>query len=412
MPKPIHDIGQICKLDKWETFINGQPFDTFKQLRAEAPIYWHEEDLDFEPGFWAITKHEDIIKVSKDPKTFSSAVGGHLMTMGDPEVVDPTAVAAIIGNMIGMDPPEHQIYRKMVAPSFTPKSIRNLEDGMRNKVRELLDKVADKKDFNFVTEISEQLPLWVLCEMMGIEESERPKIRDLVNNLTDASIQQDPEKGMQVWFNYMELFKMGRDMIEERRKNPTDDLMSVVANTQVEGDQLPAELLDGFFLLMVIAGNETTRNTITGGLMALTDNPAERQKLIDDPSLIANATDEMLRWVTSVIYFRRTATKDTSIRGQDIKKGDKVVMWYGSANRDEDIFEDGHLFQVDRPNAKKHLAFGAGEHLCLGNRLGHMQIRVLFEELLLRFPDIKYVEDPVRIPSNFLAGISELKVRI
>ena len=412
MPKPIHDIGQICKLDKWETFINGQPFDTFKQLRAEAPIYWHEEDLDFEPGFWALTKHEDIIKVSKDPKTFSSAVGGHLMTMGDPEVVDPAAVAAIIGNMIGMDPPEHQIYRKMVAPSFTPKSIRNLEDGMRNKVRELLDKVADKKDFNFVTEISEQLPLWVLCEMMGIEESERPKIRDLVNNLTDASIQQDPEKSMQVWFNYMELFKMGRDMIEERRKNPTDDLMSVVANTQVEGDQLPAELLDGFFLLMVIAGNETTRNTITGGLMALTDNPAERQKLIDDPSLIANATDEMLRWVTSVIYFRRTATKDTSIRGQDIKKGDKVVMWYGSANRDEEIFEDGHLFQVDRPNARKHLAFGAGEHLCLGNRLGHMQIRVLFEELLQRFPDIKYVEDPVRIPSNFLAGISELKVRI
>ena len=412
MPKPIHDIGQICKLDKWETFINGQPFDTFKQLRAEAPIYWHEEDLDFEPGFWALTKHEDIIKVSKDPITFSSAVGGHLMTMGDPEVVDPAAVAAIIGNMIGMDPPEHQIYRKMVAPSFTPKSIRNLEDGMRNKVRELLDKVADKKDFNFVTGISEQLPLWVLCEMMGIEESERPKIRDLVNNLTDASIQQDPEKSMQVWFNYMELFKMGREMIEERRKNPTDDLMSVVANTQVEGDQLPAELLDGFFLLMVIAGNETTRNTITGGLMALTDYPAERQKLIDDPSLIANATDEMLRWVTSVIYFRRTATKDTSIRGQDIKKGDKVVMWYGSANRDEDIFEDGHLFQVDRPNAKKHLAFGAGEHLCLGNRLGHMQIRVLFEELLLRFPDIKYIEDPIRVPSNFLAGISELKVRI
>jgi len=412
MPKPIHDIGQICKLDKWETFINGQPFDTFKQLRAEAPIYWHEEDLDFEPGFWALTKHEDIIKVSKDPKTFSSAVGGHLMTMGDPEVVDPTAMAAIIGNMIGMDPPEHQVYRKMVAPSFTPKSIRNLEDGMRNKVRELLDKVADKKDFNFVTEIAEQLPLWVLCEMMGIEESERPKIRDLVNNLTDASIQQDPEKGMQVWFNYMELFKMGREMIEERRKNPTDDLMSVVANTEVEGDQLPSELLDGFFLLMVIAGNETTRNTINGGLMALTDNPLERQKLIDDPSLIANATDEMLRWVTSVIYFRRTATKDTSIRGQDIKKGDKVVMWYGSANRDEEIFEDGHLFQVDRPNAKKHLAFGAGEHLCLGNRLGHMQIRVLFEELLQRFPDIKYVEDPVRIPSNFLAGISELKVRI
>ena len=412
MTKPIYDIGQICELDKWETFINGQPFDIFKRLREEAPIYWHEESLDFEPGFWALTKHEDIVRVSKDPMTFSSAVGGHLMTMGDPEVVDPSAVAAIIGNMIGMDPPDHQIYRKMVAPSFTPKAIRTLEGDMRLKIREPLENVEDKGEFNFVTEISEQLPLWVLCEMMGIPESERPKIRDLVNNLTDASIQQDPNNAFQIWVNYMELFKMGRDMIEERRKSPTDDLMSVVANTKIEGGELPPELLDGFFLLMVIAGNETTRNTLTGGLMALSDNPEEREKLLKDPSLISNATDEMLRWVTSVIYFRRTATKDTNIRGQDIKAGDKVVMWYGSANRDEDIFKDGHLFRVDRENAKKHLAFGAGEHLCLGNRLGHMQIRILFEELLDRFPNIHSTSDPVRIPSNFLAGISELKVRI
>tara|TARA_Y100001935_G_scaffold241763_1_gene231505 strand:- start:158 stop:1396 length:1239 start_codon:yes stop_codon:yes gene_type:complete len=412
MTKPIYDIGQICELDKWETFINGQPFDLFKRLREEAPIYWHEESLDFEPGFWALTKHEDIVKVSKDPLTFSSAVGGHLMTMGDPEVVDPSAVAAIIGNMIGMDPPDHQIYRKMVAPSFTPKAIRSLEDDMRKKIKELLENVEGKGEFNFVTEISEQLPLWVLCEMMGIPEIDRPKIRDLVNNLTDASIQQDPNNAFQIWVNYMELFKMGRDMIEERRKNPTDDLMSVVANTKIEGGELPPELLDGFFLLMVIAGNETTRNTLTGGLMALTENPGEREKLLKDPSLIANATDEMLRWVTSVIYFRRTATKDTNIRGQDIKAGDKVVMWYGSANRDEEIFPDGHLFRVERENARKHLAFGAGEHLCLGNRLGHMQIRILFEELLERFPNIHSTADPTRIPSNFLAGISELKVSL
>ena len=412
MSKPIYDIGQICELDKWETFINGQPFDLFKRLREEAPIYWHEESLDFEPGFWALTKHEDIVKVSKDPLTFSSAVGGHLMTMGDPEVVDPSAVAAIIGNMIGMDPPDHQIYRKMVAPSFTPKAIRSLEDDMRKKIKELLENVEGKGEFNFVTEISEQLPLWVLCEMMGIPEIDRPRIRDLVNNLTDASIQQDPNNAFQIWVNYMELFKMGRDMIEERRKNPTDDLMSVVANTKIEGGELPPELLDGFFLLMVIAGNETTRNTLTGGLMALTENPGEREKLLKDPSLIANATDEMLRWVTSVIYFRRTATKDTNIRGQDIKAGDKVVMWYGSANRDEEIFPDGHLFRVERENARKHLAFGAGEHLCLGNRLGHIQIRILFEELLERFPNIHSTADPTRIPSNFLAGISELKVSL
>ena len=410
MTKPIYDIGQICELDKWETFIDGQPFELFERLRKEAPVYWHEESLDFEPGFWALTKHEDIIKVSKDPMTFSSAVGGHLMSMGDPEVVDPAAVAAIVGNMIGMDPPDHQIYRKMVAPSFTPKAIRSLENDMRLKIRELLENVEDKGEFNFVTEISEQLPLWVLCEMMGIPESDRPKIRDLVNNLTDASIQQDPNNSFQIWVNYMELFKMGRDMIEERRKNPTDDLMSVVANTKIEGGELPPELLDGFFLLMVIAGNETTRNTLTGGLMALTENPEEREKLLKDPSLIANATDEMLRWVSPVIYFRRTATKDTEIRGQKIEEGQKVAMWYGAANRDEEIFKQSQKFLVDRENANKHLAFGAGQHLCLGNQLGKMQIRVLFEELLKAYPNMHSVSEPVRVSSNFLDAISDLQV--
>ena len=412
MDKPIFNIGQICELDKWETFQKGQPHNIYKKLREEAPIYWHEESLSFEPGFWALTKHSDVVKVSKDPKTFSSAVGGHLMTMGDPEKVDPAATAAIIGNMIGMDPPEHQVYRRMISPSFTPRVIGNMERGIRKKVRELLSKISIKKEFNFVTEVSEQLPLWVLCEMMGIKEQERKKVLDLVNSLTDASVSQDPEKSFQVWVNYMELFKMGRDMIEDRRANPTDDLMSMVANTKVEGDAIPPELLDGFFLLMVIAGNETTRNTISGGLIALCDFPNEKKKLIENPSLISNATDEMLRWVSPVIYFRRTATKDTKIRGQEIKKGDKVIMWYGAANRDEEVFKDAHKFKVDRVEAKKHLAFGAGEHLCLGNRLGHMQIRVLFEELLSTYPDIEVVSEANRVPSNFLDAISHLQVRI
>ncbi|MFL2697743.1 MAG: cytochrome P450 [Gammaproteobacteria bacterium] len=410
MAEPIYDIGQICNLDSYEFFKEGQPHKIFTRLRNEAPIYWHEEQLDFEPGFWAITKHEDIIRISKDPQTFSSARGGHLLTMGDPKVVDPTAVAAIIGNMIGMDPPEHQIYRKMVSPGFSPKAIRAMEDDIRKKVKELLENVSGKGQFNFVTEIAEQLPLWVLCEMMGIEESQRQRVRDLVNDLTDASINSNPENSMQVWVNYMELFKMGRDIIEERRKNPTDDLMSLVANTKVEGEGLPPELLDGFFLLMVIAGNETTRNTITGGMLALTENPKERQKLLKDPSLIANATEEMLRWVSPVIYFRRTATKDTEIRGQMIQEGEKVAMWYGAANRDEEIFEGGQKFRVDRENANKHLAFGAGQHLCLGNQLGKLQIRVMFEELLKAYPDMHSVSDPVRVPSNFLDAISDLQV--
>ncbi len=412
MAKPVFDIGQICELDKWETFINGQPHDIFTRLRNEAPIYWHEESLPYEKGFWALTKYEDILRVSKDPKTFSSAQPGILMTYGDPEVADPVATAALVSNMIAMDPPQHTTYRKMVSPSFSPKSLRDMEQGIRNKVRELLDQASKTSEFDFVTEISEKIPLWVLCEMMGIEESKRQKVREIVNNLTDASSNQNPDNAMKIWVNYMELFKMGRDMIEERRKNPTDDLMSVVANTEVEGEGLPQELLDGFMILMVIAGNETTRNTMTGGLIALHQNPEEKQKLINNPSLISNAADEMLRWVSSVIYMRRTAAEDTEIRGQKINKGDKLILWYGAANRDEEVFEDAHVFRVDREDAKKHLAFGAGQHLCLGNRLGKLQIQILYEELLGRYPDIEVISEPTRIPSNFLDGISNLRVRI
>ena len=412
MTKPIFDIGQICELDKWETFINGQPFDTFKRLREEAPIYWHEESLEFEPGFWALTKHEDIIKVSKDPLTFSSAVGGHLMTMGDPEVVDPAAVAAIIGNMIGMDPPDHQIYRKMVAPSFTPKAIRSLEVDMRLKVRELLDNVSDKGEFNFVTEISEQLPLWVLCEMMGIEESQRPRIRDLVNDLTDASINADPDKSMQVWFNYMELFKMGRDMIEERRKNPTDDLMSVVANTKVEGGELPPELLDGFFLLMVIAGNETTRHSLSHGALALAEFPDQLHRLRESPDLIDTASEEILRWACPQIHFRRTATCDTTLAGVPISAGDKVVTWYISANYDENAFADPFTLDLGRdPNP--HVTFGGGgPHICLGAWLARLEVRVFLEEVARRIGRIHLEGEPGRIRSNFINGLKYLPLEL
>ena len=161
MTKPVYDIGQICKLDQWETFLNGQPHDIFTRLRKEAPIYWHEEQLSFENGFWALTKHEDIVRVSKDPQTFSSSQPGILMTYGDPEVADPAATAALVSNMIAMDPPQHTVYRKMVSPKFSPRSLKDMEDGLRNKVKELLDEASKQKEFNFVTEISEKIPLWV-----------------------------------------------------------------------------------------------------------------------------------------------------------------------------------------------------------------------------------------------------------
>lgn len=406
---PVYDIGQIVDLTDPDTFANGHPHDIYRRMRNEAPVYWHDEKEPYEPGFWALTKHADVIAVSKNPRLFSSAKGGHLISFGDPSVADPETQKALLGNMIAMDPPEHMIYRKMVVPSFTPKAIAALEPMIRDRVTTLLDRVASKGECDFVVDLAEQLPLYTLVKMLGVPDEDMPKVIDWTNRLTgtqDPDYNQTPEEAQRAFF---ELFEYGRKAMDERRANPTEDLLSVVANTKVEGAELPRHALDGFFLLMVIAGNETTRNTIAGGMLALTEWPDEKKKLIDEPGLIANGVEEMLRWVTPVIYFRRTATADCEIRGQQIAEGEKVTMWYGAANRDEDVFDRADVFDVTRKNAAQHLAFGAGQHFCLGSRLGQVQIRIMFEELLKRFPDIEITGEPRRMRSNFIAGIKTMR---
>jgi len=280
-----------------------------------------------------------------------------------------------------------------------------MEPTIRGIVREILDRVAPEGECEFVAEVAAELPLVVLCELLGVPFEDRRLLFDWTNRLTDFS---NPPAEMLA--AYGELFAYGQALAERRRREPADDLMSVMANGEVDGQRIDPRLLDGFFLLLVIAGNETTRNTIAGGLLALIEHPDQRRLLLDDPALVPGAVEEMLRWVTPVLHFRRTATADTEIRGQRIHEGDKVVMWYPSANRDESVFPDGDVFDVRRtPN--EHLAFGEGQHFCLGAWLARLELRVMFEELLRRLPDVELAGPVTRLRSYFLSGFTSMPVR-
>jgi linalool 8-monooxygenase len=411
--KPVYPTEAIVDLNDLDVFLAGPPHAAFKRLRREAPVYWQDENqTSWEPGYWAITKYEDVVHISKNPQIFSSAKGINI-TLGDPDVVNPQVVNALIGGMIGMDAPQHMAYRRIAVPAFTPKAVAGFEPRIRARVNELIDAVAARGECDFVTTLAEQLPLWTLAELLGAPQADVPRLMDWTNRLTG---QADPEfnptgaTSSDMFPVFMDLFSYGRQMMEDRRRAPREDLCSVVANATFEGEDLPPGTLDGFFLLMVIAGNETTRNTISGGLLELSRNPAQYDKLRANPSLLPNAVEEMLRIVSPVMHMRRTVTVDTEVRGQKMRAGDKVVMWYGSANRDEDVFPDGDRFDIERTNASNHLAFGIGPHFCLGSRLGQIQIRIMFEELLKRLPDIRAIGAPQRMRTNFIAGIKHLPV--
>jgi cytochrome P450 len=385
-------------------FERGVPHELFARLRREAPVYWNPEPEPWEPGFWALTKYDDVSMVSRNPQLFSSARGGHQISY-PPGVEFNQATSAIVSNMIGMDPPQHNVYRKLVASFFTPAAVKKMEPEIHDIVTRTLDRVTPLGACEFVESVAAEVPLVVLCNLLGVPQADRKRVFDWTNTLTDFSI--PPEAQIPV---FGELFAYGQALAEERRRHPRGDLMSVMATGEVDGEKIEDQrLLDGFFLLLVIAGNETTRNTISGGLLALIEHPAERRLLLDDPRLIPTAVEEMLRWVSPVVHFRRTATADTEIRGQRIREGDKVVMWYPAANRDEDVFADPDRFDVRRkPN--DHLAFGEGQHFCLGAWLARLELRVVFEEVL-RMPDMELAGRTARIRSYFLSGLTTMPVR-
>jgi cholest-4-en-3-one 26-monooxygenase len=385
-------------------YAQGMPHDVFATLRRESPILRHPEPDG--PGYWALMKYKDIVTVSTDNTLFSSWAGGTNI----PDMPED-AMALIRTILINMDPPQHTKYRRLVSTGFTPKMIAALEPHVRETTKRIIDRVAKRGTCDFVTEIAAELPLAVIAEMIGVPEADHAKMFDWSNRLIgfdDPEYHTSPEDGR---IAAMEMFFYANQLAVERKTSPKNDLVSILMAADVDGESLTEADFDGFFILLSVAGNETTRNLISGAMLALIEHPDQRQRLIDDPSLMPVAVEEFLRWVSPLIYFRRTAMQDTVIGGQQIRAGDKVVMYYPSGNRDEAVFESGDTFDVGRA-VNPHMAFGgSGPHFCLGASLARLEIRIMFEELLTRLPDIELAGPVARLRSNFINGIKHMPVR-
>ncbi len=406
-----------------KTFVHGQPFEAFARLRASAPVCWHAEPGDL-PGFWAVTRHADVMRVNGDPATFSSRRGGILMNTPKPGTGHVLLGRASFDTMINLDAPEHLQLRREHMPFFTPAYLNTLKVKVAAEVTRLIDDMAPKGGCDMVEAFSSRLPLYTLCEILGVPAADRPKFLqwmhylELAQNLAaDQAVQPIAPTVELMQFvadfnsNVEEMFAYGLHMLHKRRNDPQADLMTAIARAQVDGEMLSDEYLDGSWLLIVFAGNDTTRNTLSGAMKLLTEFPEQKVKLAAHPELLGNAADEFIRMVSPVIYMRRTALRDTEIADQKIAEGEKVIMYYGAANRDASVFDDADRLDVARPNANKHIAFGYGPHVCLGKRVAQIQLEEAYRQLLVRLPDIEWSGEIDIAPNNFVHAIRKLGVR-
>ncbi|MEX2230078.1 MAG: cytochrome P450 [Dehalococcoidia bacterium] len=412
-------------------FERNEAHEAFRLLRRDAPVHWNPgtEQLN---GFWSLTKTADVLFVSRHPELFISSHGIAGSGPRHPDLEAQAQAEAQIGvsgaSIITMDPPRHVQMRRLVNKGFTPRAVNAMEPRIREITNDILDRVGDRPSGDFVLEVSSQLPLAVICGMMGLDREVWPLMFELTNSILGSG---DPEyqataaragavgaeavgtaeaarvtnmAGMMRMIGYF------REQLAERRAHPRqDDLVSILLESEIDGERLSEREILEFCFLLVVAGNETTRNAISSGLIALCEHPAERARLQADMTLIDSAVEEILRWTSPVVHMAREATQDVEIRGQQISAGEKVIMWYPSVNRDEDVFADPYRFNVTRsPN--DHLAFGIGEHFCLGSGFARKEIRVMFEELFRRYPRISLAGSPERLRSNFIGGIKHLPV--
>jgi cytochrome P450 len=389
-----------------DLYVDGPIHEIFTELRRTQPVYW--QDMPDEPGYWAVLKHADLTQVARQPLLFSAETKG--VVLEDP---DEAQLANSRNMLLMMDPPRHTAYRKPLADSFKAKVIGTMEDRIREITRTILAEARIKEHVDFVHDVAGLLPSQVVGELVGIPEEDWPSIRRWAEQSTSA---QDPElndgnyqpsgDGM----NDMAMYAYG---FAQRRRTepPREDLASLIlAGNFGDGPMSDMEFAS-FFVQLVVAGNDTTKGLLSSGLWALLNHPDQLAELRADSSLIPGAVEEVLRWANPLHYFRRTATADTVLRGVEIKAGDKVAMWYTSANRDEDVFADSQRFDIHRsPNP--HLSFGIGQHFCLGVHLARLEGRVFFEELLAAFPDMEQTGPARRIRSNLNNGLKELPVHL
>ena len=429
----IYSFDRDFDLTDLFMFTNGQPYEKFAKLRKKAPVYFHETGPeDSEPGFWVLTKYKDIEFVSKNQDIFSSQLaGGTTLTHGFSAADDTPLYRSTMDHMLSLDGLLHLNMRNPHMAFFNPKYVSNLRKKVELKVDQLLDAIAPLGSCNLVESISAELPMFTLCEMLGVPEADRPKIIEWMkflemaqliaatqavqNNeitLSEEQNQAAPDPALIEMFTNMvnEMFSYGRYILEERRKSPKEDLLSVIANIVIDGKKLPNEYLDGSWLLIIFAGNDTTRNSISGTMNLLSENQDQKELVLNDRSLIPNMVHESIRVANPVTYMRRTTKVDTQIGDQKIGPNEKISLWYGAANRDPDIFENPDKYDIRRENAKKHLSFGYGRHLCLGKHTANMQLEVVYEKIFERFPDMKQSGDIVYTPNNFVNAIQELPV--
>jgi cholest-4-en-3-one 26-monooxygenase len=403
-------LAEIDLLDR-DRFTEGIPHEWFTWLRANHPIYKHTEPDG--PGFWVITKHADIIQCNRDAGTFSSAQSrGGVVGLEEQSMMQTEAEEAGGRMMLMMDPPDHTRYRKLVNRGFTPRMIGQLEPHIRDLTNSILDEALAKDDCDFVVDIAAELPLDVIAELIGVPREDRHKIFEWSNRMVGS---EDPEymvEDTEVFQAQVEMFMYAQALADKRRAHPQDDIITALLSAEVDGDSLSDMDFNLFFLLLSVAGNETTRNAIAHGMNAFLENPDQWDLFASDiDGRTAGMTEEVLRWATPVMYFRRNATRDFELRGETIKDGDKIALYYISANRDEDVFDDPFRFDIERdPNP--HIAFGGGgPHFCLGAQLARMEIHVLFEEMAKRVKRVEGLGAPDRLRSNFIGGIKHLPVR-
>jgi len=385
----------------------------FALLRRERPMSFHQEfepppnfPLPRGPGYWAVTRHADVVTASRRADLFCSGKG-----MSIPDL--PPEMNEFFGSMLAMDDPRHARLRGIVSRGFTPRALGRLQHDVERRAKALVDAVIDQGECDFVTKIAAPLPLGIICDMMGIPESQTRFVFDQTNIILGLG---DPEYVTPGANVILAALNAGRALVElmnelgkDRRANPKDDLTSQLLNAEIDGETLTDQELASFFVLLVAAGNETTRNAISHGMKALSDHPAERAKWAADFERVApTAVEEIVRWASPVIHFRRTTTQDTELGGQKLRAGEKIVLWYNSANRDEAVFADPYRFDVTRtPN--EHVGFGGpGTHHCLGANLARREITVVFRELFRRLPDLQISGEPAMLQSNFIHGIKRM----
>lgn len=410
--------GALAEIDftDLDNFADGFPHDLFAIHRREAPVYWHPptDNTPDNEGFWSVATYAETLEVLKDPVTYSSVTGGERPYGGT--LLQDLAIAGQVLNM--MDDPRHSQIRRLVSSGLTPRMIRLVEDDLRTRARRLLDAVVPGEPFDFLVDIAAELPMQMICILLGVPESERHWLFEAIEPQFDfggsrkaALSQLSVEEAGSRMYDY------GRQLIASKRENPTDDMLSVVANAMLDDSEghdasaLSDLELYLFFSLLFSAGAETTRNAVAGGLLALADHPSQLRSLREDLSALPTAVEEMVRWTSPSPSKRRTATRDVTLGGQPIEAGQKIQIWEGSANRDAGVFDHADAFDITRkPNP--HLGFGQGVHYCLGANLARLELRVLFEELLSRFGAVKVVRPVEWARSNRHTGIRHLVVEL